>query len=59
MRWVGEDTHLNVVSKRNKANRGHEGTHSGGNRNHDCFKEKVEADTGVSVTHLTAWQKMK
>ena len=40
-RWVGEDPDFNAVSMRNKANRGHEGTHSAGNRNHDRYKEHV------------------
>ena len=40
-RWVGEDEDFNAVSARNKANCGNEGTHSGGNRNHDRFKEKM------------------
>ena len=40
-RWVGEDPEFDAVSKRNKANRGHGGTHSGGNRNHGRYKEKL------------------
>jgi hypothetical protein len=41
MRWLGNDPEFNVVSVRNKANHGTEGTHSGGNRNHNRFKEKI------------------
>ena len=40
-RWVGDDAEFDAVSKRNKANRGTEGTHSGGNLNHHRFKEKL------------------
>lgn len=58
-RWVGEDPDFDAMSKRNKANRGTEGTHNGGSRNHDRFKQKLEADKGEPVTHLAAWQKMK
>ena len=39
-RWVGENPEFHAVSQRNKANRGTEGTHSGGNLNHHRFKEK-------------------
>jgi len=40
-RWVGEDEDFSAVSQRNKANRGSEGTHSAGNRNHFLFKDKM------------------
>ena len=40
-RWVGDDPEFDVVSKRNKANRGTERTHSGENLNHHRFKEKL------------------
>lgn len=40
-RWVGEDPEFAVVSERNRENRGSEGTHSAGNRNHFLFKEKL------------------
>lgn len=41
MKWLGEDADFKVVSERNKANRGLEGTHSGGSRSHDRYKEHL------------------
>jgi hypothetical protein len=40
-RWVGEDAEFAALSERNRRNRGKEGTHSAGNRNHDRYKEKL------------------
>ena len=40
-RWVGGDPEFDALSKRNRANRGKEGTHSAGNRNIDRFKKKL------------------
>ena len=40
-RWLGEDAEFKAVSLRNQANRGDEGTHCAGNRNHDRFKAKM------------------
>jgi hypothetical protein len=39
--WVGENAEFNAVSERNRRNRGKEGTHIQGNRNHDRYKEHV------------------
>lgn len=58
-RWVGGNPEFDAVSRWNKANRGDQGTHSGGNRNLDRYKEKLEADTGEPKTELETWQKMK
>jgi hypothetical protein len=41
MRWLGQDPDFEAVSQRNKQNRGREGTHSGGSRNHGNFKENM------------------
>ena len=40
-RWVGGNPDFDAVSKRNNANRGDQGTHSGGNRNLDRYMEKL------------------
>ena len=40
-RWVGGDPEFEALSQRNKKNRGTGGTHSGGNRNLDRYKEKL------------------
>jgi hypothetical protein len=39
--WVGQDAEFKAVSERNKKNRGNEGTHIQGNRNHDRYKKHV------------------
>jgi hypothetical protein len=41
LRWMGKNEAFNDVSSWNKANRGTEGTHNAGNRNHDRFKAKM------------------
>ena len=38
MRWLGEDDDFNAVSERNRANRGHEGTHSAGSRSTERYR---------------------
>jgi hypothetical protein len=41
MMWVGGNPEFNAVSERNRRNRGKEGTHVQGNRNHDRYKEHL------------------
>ena len=41
MRWLGLDPDFEAVSRRNKKNRGSEGTHRVGIRNHHRFNEKM------------------
>jgi len=40
-RWLGENEEFNAVSERNKANRGHGGTHSAGSRSIGRYKEHM------------------
>ncbi|KAK1663394.1 hypothetical protein QYE76_051553 [Lolium multiflorum] len=39
--WVGENPDFKAVSDRNKANRGHEGTHSAGSSSTDRYRERL------------------
>lgn len=55
--WLGNNEEFKAISERNKANRGHEGTHCAGARNHHRFKEKMvctymEQPTFFSVMFL-------
>lgn len=47
-RWVGGDAEFDAVSKRNKINRGSEGTHSAGSRNHHMVKQKLVCIHGTT-----------
>ena len=40
-RWLGDDEEFNALSKQNKANRGHGGTHSAGSRSTGRYKEHM------------------
>ena len=40
-RWLDDDEEFNAFSKRNKANRGHGGTHSAGSRSTGRYKEQI------------------
>ncbi|KAI4992640.1 hypothetical protein ZWY2020_057882 [Hordeum vulgare] len=54
-RWLGDDAEFAAKSSRARANRGKDGTHGQGNRNHWGFKAMKEAKLKRSLSDIQSW----